>query len=87
MKVTVIDCSVSGHRETYYKQFAHTWAGMGYETLLIAPDGKRQQRMRRNGLKGDRILYMFPVGSDEQRFVTHAGPSVGKLFIVRLPMA
>ena len=27
MKVTVIDCSVSGHRETYYKQFAQTWAG------------------------------------------------------------
>ena len=40
MKVTVIDCSVSGHRETYYKQFAQTWAGMGYETSLIAPDGK-----------------------------------------------
>ena len=40
MKVTVIDCSVSGHRETYYKQFAHTWAGMGNETSLIAPDGK-----------------------------------------------
>lgn len=38
MKVTVIDCSVSGHRETYYKQFAHTWAGMGNETSLIAPD-------------------------------------------------
>ena len=43
MKVTVIDCSVSGHRETYYKQFAHTWAGMGYETSLIAPDGKHIQ--------------------------------------------
>ena len=40
MKVTVIDCSVSGHRETYYKQFAQTWAGMGHETSLIAPDGK-----------------------------------------------
>lgn len=43
MKVTVIDCSVSGHRETYYKQFAHTWAGMGHETSLIAPDGKHIQ--------------------------------------------
>ena len=43
MKVTVIDCSVSGHRETYYKQFAQTWAGMGYETSLIAPDGKGVQ--------------------------------------------
>lgn len=43
MKVTVIDCSVSGHRETYYKQFAHTWAGMGNETSLIAPDGKHIQ--------------------------------------------
>lgn len=43
MKVTVIDCSVSGHRETYYKQFAQTWAGMGHETSLIAPDGKGVQ--------------------------------------------
>ena len=44
MKVTVIDCSVSGHRETYYKQFAQTWAGMGHETSLIAPDGKVYRR-------------------------------------------
>ena len=44
MKVTVIDCSVSGHRETYYKQFAQTWAGMGHETSLIAPTGKVYRR-------------------------------------------
>ena len=43
MKVTVIDCSVSGHRETYYKQFAQTWAGMGHETSLI-PAGKPLQK-------------------------------------------
>lgn len=43
MKVTVVDCSVSGHRETYYKQFANTWANMGHETSLLAPDGKRIQ--------------------------------------------
>ena len=48
MKVTVIDCSVSGHRETYYKQFAQTWAGMGHETSLIAP--------RRERCTGDRCL-------------------------------
>lgn len=40
MRVTVIDCSVSGHREVYYKQFARTWAEMGHEISLIAPDGK-----------------------------------------------
>lgn len=39
MKVIVIDCSVSGHRETYYKQFAATWADMGHDTSLVAPDG------------------------------------------------
>lgn len=39
MKVAVIDCSVSGHRETYYKQFARTWASMGHDVLLLAPDG------------------------------------------------
>lgn len=37
MKVSVIDCSVSGHRETYYKTFARTWAELGHEVLLIAP--------------------------------------------------
>lgn len=39
MKVAVVDCSVSGHRETYYKQFARTWAAIGHEVLLIAPNG------------------------------------------------
>lgn len=38
MKVTVVDCSVSGHRETYYKQFAQTLLSMGCETSLIAPN-------------------------------------------------
>lgn len=37
MKVAVIDCSVSGHRETYYKEFTRTWAELGQEVLLIAP--------------------------------------------------
>lgn len=37
MKVAVIDCSVSGHRETYYKEFTRTWAGLGHEVLLVAP--------------------------------------------------
>lgn len=40
MKIAVVDCSVSGHRETYYKQFARTWASMGHDVLLLAPDGK-----------------------------------------------
>lgn len=39
MKIAVVDCSVSGHRETYYKQFARTWASMGHDVLLLAPDG------------------------------------------------
>ena len=37
MKVAVIDCSVSGHRETYYKEFTRTWVELGQEVLLIAP--------------------------------------------------
>ncbi len=40
MKVTVIDCSVSGHRETNYNSLLRHGAGMGHETSLIAPDGK-----------------------------------------------
>lgn len=39
MKVVVADCSVSGHRETYYKQFARIWASLGHEVFLLAPDG------------------------------------------------
>ena len=37
MRIAVIDCSVSGHRETYYKEFTRTWANLGNEVLLIAP--------------------------------------------------
>lgn len=37
MKIAVIDCSVSGHRETYYKAYTRTWAKLGNEVLLIAP--------------------------------------------------
>lgn len=40
MKIAVIDCSVSGHRETYYKQFARIWAALGHDVLLLAPDGE-----------------------------------------------
>lgn len=48
MKVTVIDCSVSGHRETYYKQFAQTWAGMGARNVAHCS--------RRERCTGDRCL-------------------------------
>lgn len=37
MRIAVIDCSVSGHRETYYKAFTCTWADLGNTVLLIAP--------------------------------------------------
>lgn len=37
MKIAVIDCSVSGHRETYYKTFARTWANLGNTVMLLAP--------------------------------------------------
>ena len=37
LKIAVVDCSVSGHRETYYRTFATVWAGMGHEVLLLAP--------------------------------------------------
>lgn len=37
MKIAVIDCSISGHRETYYKEFTRTWAELGQEVLLVAP--------------------------------------------------
>lgn len=40
MKITVIDCSVSGHRETYYTQFAHSLHQSGNEVTLIAPDNR-----------------------------------------------
>lgn len=44
MRIIVIDCSVSGHRETYYKQFAATCAELGHATLLIAPEGNQLSR-------------------------------------------
>lgn len=37
MKIALIDCSVSGHRETYYRTFARTWAELGHQVLLVAP--------------------------------------------------
>lgn len=37
MKIAIIDCSVSGHRETYYKAYTRTWASLENEVLLIAP--------------------------------------------------
>lgn len=37
MRVAVVDCSVSGHRETYYREFARAWAALGHEVLLVAP--------------------------------------------------
>ncbi len=37
MRVAVADCSVSGHRETYYREFARAWAALGHEVLLVAP--------------------------------------------------
>lgn len=37
LKIAVVDCSVSGHRETYYRTFATVWAEMGNEVLLLAP--------------------------------------------------
>lgn len=39
MRIAIIDCAVSGHRETYYKQFARTLLESGNEVVLIAPDG------------------------------------------------
>lgn len=37
LKIAVVDCSISGHRETYYRTFATVWAGMGHDVLLLAP--------------------------------------------------
>lgn len=37
LKIAVVDCSVSGHRETYYRTFVSVWAGMEHEVLLLAP--------------------------------------------------
>ena len=37
MKIAVIDCSVSGHRETYYKEFTLAWASLGHDVLLCDP--------------------------------------------------
>ncbi|MEG1585426.1 MAG: hypothetical protein RR346_00970, partial [Bacteroidales bacterium] len=40
MKTAIIDCSVSGHRETYYKQFARTLHDAGHDVVLIAPQNE-----------------------------------------------
>lgn len=37
MRIAVVDCSVSGHRETYYREFTRAWASLGHEVLLLAP--------------------------------------------------
>lgn len=37
MKVAVVDCSVSGHRETYYREFTRAWVALGAKVLLVAP--------------------------------------------------
>jgi hypothetical protein len=40
MKITVVDCATTGHRETYYKQFVRTLKEMGEDVSLLAPDGE-----------------------------------------------
>ena len=37
MKIAVIDSTQSGHRETFYKQFARSWQALGHEVCLVAP--------------------------------------------------
>ncbi|MEG0037844.1 MAG: glycosyltransferase [Bacteroides sp.] len=63
MKVTVVDCSVSGHRETYYKQFCRTLLAMGHETSLIAPDGSGLDASIRFEPIRTRRLLALPAGN------------------------
>lgn len=62
MKVAVIDCSVSGHRETYYKEFTRTWVELGQEVLLIAPQESGTGSIAAFKKIATRPLLPLPVG-------------------------
>lgn len=70
MKVAVIDCSVSGHRETYYKQFARTWASMGHDVLLLAPDGTATDSFASFSQIASRPLLPLPYGQPLKKKAT-----------------
>lgn len=62
MKIAVIDCSVSGHRETYYKAFARAWANLGNTVLLIAPQESGIGNVANFKKISNRPLLPLPVG-------------------------
>ena len=37
MKIAVVDSTTSGHRETFYKQFARSWQEAGHEVMMFTP--------------------------------------------------
>lgn len=71
MKIAVIDCSISGHRETYYKTFTRAWASLGHEVLLLAP---RESGM--NGIAAFQKIETHPL------LPLPAGKPIKKKFVV-----
>ncbi len=41
--IAIVDCSCSGHRQTYYQTFARTLAGQGHTVRLIVPQVDREE--------------------------------------------
>ncbi|ADV42877.1 glycosyltransferase [Bacteroides helcogenes] len=70
MKVAVIDCSVTGHRETYYKEFTRTWAALGEEVLLIAPREPETGSIAAFKRTGARPLLPLPTGQPLRKKIT-----------------
>lgn len=70
MKVAVVDCSASGHRETYYKQFARTWAFMGHDVLLLAPDATATDSFASFRQIASRPLLPLPYGQPLKKKTT-----------------
>lgn len=62
MRIAVVDCSVSGHRETYYKEFTRTWVELGQEVLLIAPQDSGTGSIAAFKKINTRPLLPLPVG-------------------------
>ena len=70
MKIAVIDCSVSGHRETYYKEFTLAWASLGHDVLLCAPRASGTEQAATFVPIDTRPLRPLPVGQPIRKKLT-----------------
>ena len=86
MRIAIIDCAVSGHRETYYKQFARTLLESGNEVVLIAPDGEGLPREVRFSAIPHLALKALPQHQPIRKKLTvlrNAGVQLYNLYLLR----